>query len=152
VRVLPLTTLALALTSAVNLFVANATQPLISKPYSTHDWWHWTATRSFTETILAPGRHTWWPLAVAGAASLAALAAAAVSIGRPPRLDLEIVPVALLAWAIAHETFPRLDHTHRGAAEIAAVLATATFVARCAAVIRSRARRRSAGRALRATS
>ena len=129
-RALPMTTLALAVPSAVNLFVAHATQPLISPPYTTHSWWRWTASRSFTETILAPGRHVWPPAAMIAAMSLAALAAAAVSLGRPQRFDVLPAAVAVVAWVTAHEAFPHLDHSHLGALAIGATVATMLLAAR----------------------
>ena len=64
------------------------------------------------------------------AMSLAALAAAAVSLGRPQRFDVLPAAVAVVAWVTAHEAFPHLDHSHLGALAIGATVATMLLAAR----------------------
>jgi len=130
VRALPVTTLALAVASTVELLAAHLTQPLISPPYDTGDWWHWVATGHFTQTILAPGRNS--PLAALPivVAAAAALVAGAVSLGRPARLDVLPAAVAVPAWWVARESFPHLGRSHLGALAVAACLAAVVLACR----------------------
>jgi hypothetical protein len=50
---------AMTVASALVLVAAVVTQPLISHPYSTGDWWHWVTSQKFTSRIVAASSHSW---------------------------------------------------------------------------------------------
>lgn len=84
-RAAPRTFAAFALASTVSLGVGFVTQPLISPPYTTSDWWTWFTTGHFTSTIADPTGHGALGAAligvVAGVAFLAAWAGPSSPIG-----------------------------------------------------------------------
>lgn len=82
VRAAPRTVAAFALASAVSLGVGYVTQPLISPPYDTRDWWDWVRGGHFTSTVLDPGGH-----GAIGAAAIAAAAAVAFVVAVSSALE-----------------------------------------------------------------
>ena len=108
-------TAALTVASALVLVAAVVTQPLISPPYSTGDWWHWVMNQKFTSTIVAASAHS-WPGAVLIALAIAAgLSAGAVSLAdRPPLRGTTAGLIALAAWCCLLLGFEELSHSTSG--------------------------------------
>ena len=78
VRRVPLSFLVLLTSSAAVLLIAHITQPLISPPYNTGDWWQWIRGEGYSSMIFAPTSHEWFaaiPLTIVALVALAAVAA-----------------------------------------------------------------------------
>jgi hypothetical protein len=132
-----LTLALLATASTLVLLAADLTQPLISFPYSTHDWWYWIRHGDFTTTVFGPGRHGWFgasliALAVAAGALGAALSAAGKHThehrSQPQRISSGLI--ALSAWSCLLLGFEEFSHSTVGRFAIAACLATLLAAAR----------------------
>jgi len=105
------------------LAAAVVTQPLISPPYSTGDWWHWVTHQKFTSTIVTANAHS-WPGAVLIALAIAGgLTAGAVSLaGRPPLRATTAGLIGLAAWCCLLLGFEELSHSTSGRLAILASL------------------------------
>jgi hypothetical protein len=90
VRAVPRSFVALALASAFSLGVAYVTQPLISPPFTTRDWWRWVTGAHFTSTLVDPSGH-----GAAGGAAIAAAAAIAFAAASPLELRRRVRDPAL---------------------------------------------------------
>jgi hypothetical protein len=130
VRGRPISLLALALPSVAILLAAHLTQPLISSPYETADWWHWLRSGGFSSTILSPGAHGWLPTIPIVVAAAAALGASIVSVRSVERTDSVAALVCLLGWLTAYVSFPQLAQSFAGAAAVAATLAVIMLASR----------------------
>jgi len=130
VSTLPLSLLALSTVSGAWLLAADLTQPLISPPYTTADWWHWIQTGSFTSTVLSPHSPIFLPCILIVAAAAAALTAAALAAWPPDRLDLSTATVALVTWIMAYLSFPHLARSNVGAVALGAAMLVAALAAR----------------------
>jgi hypothetical protein len=119
VRVVPVSFLALLGVSMVVLLAAHLTQPLISRPYDTWDWWHWLSHSGYSPTLFGTTSHRWLiavPVALAAAGALA-VATSSIETGSPARADLLAGLLALLLWGVA---FAGLPAAHRAAAGLLA--------------------------------
>jgi hypothetical protein len=128
VRRAPLSFLALFMASAVVLLIAHLTQPLISSPYNTGDWWQWIRGEGYSSMVIAPTSHDWpaaLPLAVAALVVLGAVAASLL-----PTSPTEALPAAaaLGAWCIGLAALPRPERFRSGSfAAAVAILALAVW-------------------------
>ena len=130
VRGWPLSLLALALPSAAILLAAHLTQPLISSPYETREWWHWLRSDGFSSTVLSPGAHVWLPALPIALAALIAGAAAIASVSSIDRTDVAAALVCAIGWLTAFVSYPHLARSLVGAAAVAATLAFMTLASR----------------------
>ena len=132
VRGWPISILALALPSAAILLAAHLTQPLISPPYETGDWWGWVRSDGFSSTVLSPGAHDWFPAAPIMVAAAAALGASIASVWsvEVKRTDVMTALVCVLGWLTAFVSFPQLARSLAGAAAVAAILAVIALASR----------------------
>jgi hypothetical protein len=123
VRRIPLSFLVLFITSAVVLLIAHLTQPLISQPYNTGDWWQWIGGEGYSSTVFAPTSHDWWAALPLALAALAALAAVAASLLPSASTDLLPAAAALTAWCAGLILLPQPERFRSGSfAAAAAVL------------------------------
>jgi len=130
VRAWPLSLLTLALPSAAILLAAHLTQPLISSPFDTRDWWRWLRTDGYSSTLVSPGAHGWLPAVPVVLAALAALAAAIASVRSVDRIDRSTALVCAAGWLTAFVSFPHLARSFVGAAALAATLAVIALASR----------------------
>jgi hypothetical protein len=123
VRRIPLSFLVLFITSAVVLLIAHLTQPLISHPYNTGDWWQWIQGEGYSSTVFAPTSHDWWAALPLALAALAAVAAVAASLLPSTPTDLLPAATALTAWCTGLIFLPQPERFRSGSfAAAAAVL------------------------------
>jgi hypothetical protein len=128
VRRLPLSFLALLTASAIVLLAAHLTQPLISQPYNTGDWWQWIRGEGYSSMIFAPTSHDWPAALPLTIAAIAALAAVAASLLPNARTDVLPATAALAAWGIGLVVLPQPERFRSGSfAAGAAVLALAVW-------------------------
>jgi len=111
----PFATAALTVASALVLLAAVVTQPLISPPYTTGDWWHWVWHGKFTSTIIAAGQHSWPGAALIAFAVTVGLAAGAASlVDRTPVGGITPTLTALAGWSCLLLGFEELSHSTAG--------------------------------------
>ena len=128
VRRLPLSFLALLGASAIVLLAAHLTQPLISQPYNTGDWWQWIRGEGYSSMIFAPTSHDWPAALPLTLAALAALAAVAASLLPNARTDVLPATAALAAWGVGLIVLPQPERFQSGGfAAAAALLALAVW-------------------------
>ncbi len=120
VRALPLSFLALLTPSALVMLAAHLTQPLISWPYDTGDWWHWVSGTGYSSTVFATASHHWTAALPLTAAALAALAAVAASLVPTTRSDLLPAAAAVAAWCIGFASLPQSERFRSGSFAAAA--------------------------------
>jgi hypothetical protein len=103
VRLVPVSFLALLGLSMIVLLAAHLTQPLISHPYVTGDWWHWLRHGGYSATLFGTASHGWLVAAPVAAAAAVAFVVATSSIETrsPSRADLVAGLTALALWALA---------------------------------------------------
>jgi hypothetical protein len=119
VRLVPLSFLALLGVSMIVLLAAHLTQPLISRPYDTWDWWHWLTHSGYSATLFGTASHGWLiavPVALAAVGALA-VATSSIETRSPARADVLAGLLALLLWGVAFATLPP---AHRAAAGLLA--------------------------------
>jgi hypothetical protein len=128
VRRIPLSFLALYTSSAIVLLIAHLTQPLISSPYNTGDWWQWIKGEGYSSMVFAPTSHDWPAALPLTLAALVALAAVAVSLLPNSRTDVLPAAVALGAWCVGLVFLPQPERFRSGGfAAAAAVLGLAVW-------------------------
>jgi len=98
-RVASFTWCALLLASAVSLLAAHLTQPLISRPFDTGNWWEWLRGEHFTATIVSPALHSWLGAAPIALAALGGIAVAGGTLTPAGRRDAEAALIAVALWA-----------------------------------------------------
>ena len=122
VRRIPLSFLALYTASAVVLLSAHLTQPLISPPYNTGDWWQWIKGEGYSSMIFAPTSHDWPAALPLTVAALVALGAVAASLLPGSRIDVLPAVVALVAWCIGLLFLPQPERFRSGGLAAAAAM------------------------------
>jgi len=132
VRRVPLSFLVLLTSSAAVLLVAHITQPLISPPYNTGDWWQWVRGEGYSSMVFAPTSHdglTALPLTIA---VLVALAAVAASLLPSSPTDLLPAAVVLGAWCVGLASLPQPERFRSGglAAAVAVIALSIWFFQR----------------------
>ena len=128
VRRIPLSFLALYTSSAVVLLIAHLTQPLISAPYNTGDWWQWIKGEGYSSMVFAPTSHDWPAALPLTVAALVALGAVAASLLPNARTDVLPAAVALGAWCIGLVFLPQPERFRSGGfAAAAAILGLAVW-------------------------
>lgn len=125
IRLVPLSFLALLGVSMVVLLAAHLTQPLISHPYDTGDWWHWLSHDGYSATLFGPSSHGWFvaaPVIVAAAAALA-VTTSSIDTRSAARADVLAGFSVLVLWALAFADLPAAHRAEAGliAAGIAVV-------------------------------
>ena len=132
VRRAPLSFLVLLTSSAAVLLIAHLTQPLISPPYNTGDWWQWIRGEGYSAMIFAPTSHEWLsglPLTIAALAALAAVAATLLPWSRA-----DVLPAAAVfaAWCVGLAALPQPERFRSGglAAAVAVVALSIWFLQR----------------------
>jgi hypothetical protein len=125
-RTAPLTWCALLLASSVSLLAAHLTQPLISGPFDTGDWWEWLRGPHFTATILDPTGHGWVAAAPVALAALIGIAVASATVGRTQRRDAAAALTGLVVWVLCLLAAPSGLRSYAAAAGSVAALATLT--------------------------
>jgi hypothetical protein len=128
VRLLPLSFLSLLCASALVLLAAHLTQPLISQPYNTGDWWQWIRGEGYSSMIFAPTSHDWPAALPLTLAAIAALVAVAASLLPVAPADVLPATAALAAWGIGLVVLPQPERFRSGGfAAGAALLALAVW-------------------------
>ena len=122
VRRIPLSFLVLFASSAVVLLIAHITQPLISSPYNTGDWWEWIRGAGYSSTIFAPTSHTWMAALPLTLAALVALGAVVASVLPGSKTDALPAGAALLVWFVGLAMLPQPERFRSGALAAAAAL------------------------------
>jgi hypothetical protein len=135
-RRLPLTTVALAAGSAVEMVAVTLTRPLLA---IFGGWFHRFASGQFGETSfgLAGIRHVGVPLFIGAVCGAAVLAALASSRPEGSKRDAGTAILALLGWILVASKTPHLVETHRPWAVLGLVATTVllvVFVPRAVAV------------------
>jgi hypothetical protein len=125
-RTAPLTWCALLLASSVSLLAAHLTQPLISGPFDTGDWWEWLRGPHFTATILDPTGHGWIAAAPVALAALFGIAVASATVGGARRRDAAAALTGLVIWGLCLLAAPAGLRSYAAAAGSVAALATLT--------------------------
>jgi len=128
VRRIPLSFLVLFVSSAVVLLIAHLTQPLISPPYNTGDWWQWIRGAGYSSMIFAPTSHNWTAALPLTVAALVALGAVVASVLPVSKTDVVPAGVALVVWCIGLALLPQPERFRSGAlAAAAAILGLAAW-------------------------
>ena len=129
-RRVPLSFLVLLTSSAAVLLIAHLTQPLISPPYNTGDWWQWIRGEGYSSMIFAPTSHdalAALPLTIAALVALGAVAASLL-----PWSPGDVLPAVavLAAWCLGLASLPQAERFRSGglAAAVAVVALSIWFV------------------------
>ena len=132
VRRVPLSFLVLFTSSAAVLLIAHITQPLISPPYNTGDWWQWIRGEGYSSMIFAPTSHAWLAAIPLTIVALVALAAVAASLLPWSPTDLLPAAAALGAWCVGLAWLPQPERFRSGglAAAVAVVALSIWFLQR----------------------
>jgi hypothetical protein len=112
--------------SSVSLLAAHLTQPLISGPFDTGDWWEWLRGPHFTATILDPTGHGWLAAAPVALAALIGIAVASGTVGRARRRDAAAALTGLVVWGLCLLAAPSGLRSYAAAAGSVAALVTLT--------------------------
>lgn len=123
-RAAPLTWCALLLASSVSLLAAHLTQPLISGPFDTGDWWEWLRGPHFTATMLDPTGHGWAGAAPLALAALVGIAVASATIGPARRQDAAAALTGLAVWGLCLLVAPSGLRSYAAAVGSVAALVT----------------------------
>ncbi|HST17362.1 MAG TPA: hypothetical protein VLK36_06810 [Gaiellaceae bacterium] len=132
VRRVPLSFLVLLTSSAAVLLVAHITQPLISPPYNTGDWWRWIRGEGYSSMVFAPTSHDGLAALPLTMAALVALAVVAASLLPSSPTDLLPAGVVLGAWCVGLAALPQSERFRSGglAAAIAVIALSIWFLER----------------------
>jgi len=132
VRRVPLSFLVLLTSSAAVLLLAHITQPLISPPYNTGDWWKWIRGEGYSSMVFAPTSHNGLAALPLTIAALVALAAVAASLLPSSPTDLFPAAAVLGAWCVGLATLPQPERFRSGgpAAAIAIIALSIWFLQR----------------------